>query len=538
MTETTMSFRMEKLRSDNFIKNFQHSNRNEENSNHPQLGKNIDKSKIKDNIFLVNNTIIDNCKDIKEVWELFENDYKNNGVEYTTKKINKKIKFTKEDLESKEILLKYNITSETASTHIDKINKDNLEYIFIKQDNKKFLTEVQESKCKAPFIRKTQNKQKNINGTMTNEIVETSLISEFIFQIGGVENNLQKQLSKQNYINAYKFAMEEIHKEIKGTILKSVIHFDEAYPHLHLFFTPYNLDTHKVENDFTKTSNNLQKLQDKLFIKVNNFLEKKHDIELKQLQKKSSENDKHHLTIKEFKKVQNTKKLYDKDFVNNQKKEDLKLISRNKADIPILAKPFIDTDKYIFLNKNQFLRDFKSIHNKYIFTDAITLKESELKAENYKLKSKNNELETIKKEFLSLSNDNIPKKDFNTLQSKYDTLLDKAIRIENNEINISNKNKQLQSKNIELSQKVKNFDINFNETVSLLKLENKTLSKTASENIIKINDLKSDIKEKDFIIQKLVKKVKSVIKDFNYGNFIDSCKLKFSKILKNTIDFN
>ena len=534
MTETTMSFRMEKLRSNNFIKNYQHSNRNEENSNHSQLAKNIDKSKIKDNVFLVNNTVIDNCKNISEVWQLLEEDYKNYGVEYQEKKINKKVKFTKEDLENEEILLKYNINIQSASKHIDKINKDNLEYIFVKQD-KKFITEVQISKCKVPFIRKTQNSQKNVNDKKVNEEIETSLISEFVFQLGGVENDIRDNFSKEDYIKAYNFATKEIHKETKGTILKSVIHFDEAYPHLHLFFTPYNLDTHKVENDFTKTSNNLQKLQDKLFVKVNEYLQNNHTIKLKPLQKKSIENDKHHLTIKEFKKVQDTKKLYDKDFIDTQRKEDLKVIAKGKVEIPLLAKPFIDTNKYILLDKSKFTNDFKSIQNKYIFTDTKTIKETELLKENYILKSQNKELNTIKKEFLTLSTDNIPKKDFNTLQSKYDTLLDKAIKIEDKEIITSSKNKKLQKQNIELSSKIKNIDNKYYETVSQLKQKNQDFSQKVAKQDIKIKKLKSDIKEKNFIIKSLTQKIKSVIKDFDYDSFINRCKLKMTSLFSPTL---
>ena len=510
MNETTMSFRMEKLRSDNFIKNFNHSNRNDNNSNHNQLGKNIDKSKIKDNVFLVNNPIIDDCQDIAEVWKIFEEDYKKYGEDYTTKKINKKVKFTQEDLENKEILLKYNISNETASTHIDKINKDNLQYTFIKQD-KKYITEIQISKCKIPFIRKTQNTQKNVNGKKVNEEIETSLISEFVFQLGGVENDIRDNLSKEDYIKAYEFTTKEIHKETKGTVLKSVIHFDEAYPHLHLFFTPYNLDTHKVENDFTKTSHNLQKLQDKLFIKMNEYLQQNHTIKLKALQKKSNENDKHHLTIKEFKKVQDTKKLYDKDFIDTQRKEDLKVISKGKVEIPLLAKPFIDANKYILLDKGKFTSDFKSIHNKYIFTDTKTIKETELLKENHMLKSQNKELNTIKKEFLTLATDNIPKKDFNTLQSKYDTLLNKAINIENKEIDLSNQNQQLKIQNRELSSKVKNINSKSYETISHLKQQNQDFKQKIEKKDSKIMELKKEVK----ILQEYKNKVIDFLQNNN-----------------------
>ncbi len=510
MNETTMSFRMEKLRSDNFVKNYQHSNRNEENSNHPQLAKNIDKSKIKDNVFIVNNTIIDNCQDIKEVWKILEEDYENNGEDYTTKKINKKVKFTKEDLENEEILLKYNITKKVASAFIDKIVKENLQYTFIQQ-GKKFITEIQISKCKVPFIRKTQNTQKNVNGKKVNEEVETSLISEFVFQLGGVENDIRDNLSKEDYIKAYEFATKEIHKEIKGTVLKSVIHFDEAYPHLHLFFTPYNLTTHKVENDFTKTSKNLPKLQDKLFIKMNEYLQNNHTIKLKPLNKKSSKNDKHHLTIKEFKEVQDTKKLYDKDFIDIQRKEDLKVISKGKVEIPLLAKPFIDTNKYILLDKSQFTSDFKSIQSKYIFTDTKTIKETELLKENYILKSQNKELNTIKKEFLLLSIDNVPKKDFNTLQSKYDTLLTKAINIENKEIELSNQNKQLKRENIKLSSKIKNLDSTYCETVSYLKQENQDFT----QKIVKQDNQIIELKKEVNILQEYKNKVIDFLQNNN-----------------------
>lgn len=520
MIDTTMSFRMEKLRSENFIKNYNHSNRNEHNSDHIQLGKNIDKSRIKDNVFLVNNTIIDNCKNIDEVWKILEEDYQKYGNDYKIKKINKKVKFTKSDLQNNEILSKYNITSKTADKFIKKIDKDNLEYTFIKQ-GRNFITEIQESKCKAPFIRKTQNKRKNVNGTMVSETVETSLINEFIFQIGGSENDIRNKLSKTDFINAYKFALEEIHKTTKGTILKAVIHFDEAYPHMHLFFTPYNLDTHRVENNFTKTANNISKLQNQLFVKVREFLIKNHNLKLKPLQRKDN-NDIHHLSIKEFKKNNNTKKIQSKNFIYEERKQDLKLISSNKAPIPTIAKPFIDSDKFILLNKSQFIKNFKSIQEKYIFTSNISQKEDKLKKQNYKLllendtiKKENKALQHTKKEFLELSKDNVSKKDFEVLQSNYDTLSNEHQNLKNETVSLfsfeslKSKYTDLKSKLSDYEQKIKNYTKILKENI-FLKSENK--------------ELKSKIKTQEDLLQNLYHKNSS------FQNYISDLKLKYHRL--------
>lgn len=276
MKETTMSFRMQKLRSNNFIKNFNHSNRKKFNSNHYQLGKHIDKKRIKENVFLVDNPIIDNCSDISEVWKLFEEDYKLYGNDYTTKKINKKVKVFKNDGS----------------------------YEFQKDDNGKFVTELQESKCKVPFIRKTQNVRNNVNGKMVSKQVETSIISEFVFQIGGLENDIRDKLNKEDFVKIYQLAVDTIHEETKGSILKAVIHFDESYPHLHLFFTPYNLEKHQVQNSWTSTPNNVSILQDKLHVVMKNYLLENYQIHLKNLEKKV-DTHKEHMPVKEFKKSKN-----------------------------------------------------------------------------------------------------------------------------------------------------------------------------------------------------------------------------------------
>ena len=522
MTDTTMSFRMEKLRSENFIKNFNHSNRNEHNSDHIQLGKNIDKSRIKDNVFLINNTIIDNCKNIDEVWKIFEEDYQRNSNDYKIKKINKKVKFTKSDLQNKEILKKYNISSKTASKFIKKIDKDNLEYTFVKQ-GRNFITEIQESKCKAPFIRKSQNKRKNINGTMVSETVETSLINEFIFQIGGSENDIRDKLSKTDFINAYKFALEEIHKTTKGTILKAVIHFDESYPHMHLFFTPYNIEKKKVENEFTSRANNISKLQNQLFVKVREYLIKNHNLKLKPLKRKDN-HDIHHQTIKEFKEVHNTKKIQDKDFIDIQRKEDLKLISSNKAHIPTMAKPFIDTDKYILLNKSQFIKDFKSIQEKYIFTSNISQKEDKLKRQNNKLllendtlKKENELLQDTKKEFLELSLNNVPKKSFEEVQSKYDTLSNEQKNLKNETVSLFSF-QSLKSKYTALKSKLSDYEQKLKDYTKILK-ENIYLK---SEN----QKLKSKIETQEDTLQNLYHKNSS------FQNNISNLKFQYQKLKK------
>lgn len=277
MRETTMSVRMEKLRSNNFIKNFNHSNRTELNTNHYQLGKHIDKKQIHKNVFLVNNPIIDDCRNISEVWKIFEDDYKLHGNDYTTKKINKKVKFFNDDGS----------------------------YEYRKDDKGSFICEMQESRCKVPFIRKTQNAQKNVNGKMVSEQVETSIISEFVFQIGGIENDVRDILKEEDFTKLYQIAVDIIKEETKGTILKAIIHNDESYPHLHIFFTPYNIDTHQVQNSWTSKANNISALQDKLHLVMKSYLLKNNRIYLKDLVKKEQSHQEH-LDVKAFKLSKNS----------------------------------------------------------------------------------------------------------------------------------------------------------------------------------------------------------------------------------------
>ena len=68
-----------------------------------------------------------------------------------------------------------------------------------------------------------------------------------------------------------------------------------------------------------------------------------------------------------------------------------------------------------------------------------------------------------------------------------------------------------------------------------MKQENQNLSETITKNDTEINELKTDIKEKNFIIKSLTQKIKSVVKDFNYDSFINECKSKVKNLFSPTL---
>lgn len=368
---TTMSFRMEKLRSDNFIKNYNHSNRKTDNINNQFLGKNIDKSKIKDNVFLVDKQIIDNCKSIDEVWEIFKNDYVENGTDFIEKKVKGEIK-----------------------------------------------------KVRKQFLKKQTNVKINVNGKNETQMVETSLISEFVFQLGGLENDLRGVLSKKDFEYLYSKVIKKIYSHTKGTILKGVIHFDESYPHLHLFYTPYNLTKHRVDNEWNRTQNNLSILQTDLHKYLKEILKEEYNIDLKKLEK----SDKKNLSVKEFKELKHKTVISqikkDTELIINSSTEGLFVKSLNKEKV----------ENYI----DKLLKKY----SKY----SIQLKEL------LEVKNKNKLLEErLKKRLAELE------KLFSKNRNFQDKITSLSLKIEN----LNNDLKLTNSENIELKSDIKKLENDF-----------------------------------------------------------------------------
>ncbi len=288
MKEISLSIRTEKKTSKNFVKDYNHSNRKVENIDDKFIGKNINKNKIKNNKFLVDTDFFDNVKNIDEVWEIIESDYKNRT----------------DNLRDIKYKLKQEVNPETGKKQFKK--DENGEYVFLLDDNGNKQIDPYKSKKNSRKLQRTTNQKINVNGVKETERVETSPVHEHIIYLGSKDDIVFKE--EYQYTEYYKYMLEEFNKIVDGQTVKAVVHFDEATPHLHIFQSQYNFENGKFETDFNKDRNNYNKLQKHLKFQSNQYLKKfgiKH--------KPKKEGKAKHLSVKEYKRLQEKIKTTDKD---------------------------------------------------------------------------------------------------------------------------------------------------------------------------------------------------------------------------------
>ena len=146
-----------------------------------------------------------------------------------------------------------------TSKHFQKTVAGFWDYVRADFDKKKSQNLIEEKKR---FLKRNSTKStKDRNGKKKSEQVETSIMREFVIQLGNEKDGfLSDEDSKKNYYKIQNF----IAKEYKLTVLKSDLHFDETVPHLHIIATSYNFETGVFSKEFNK-KNSYESMQKKVF---------------------------------------------------------------------------------------------------------------------------------------------------------------------------------------------------------------------------------------------------------------------------------
>lgn len=520
-----MSLRMEKLRANNFIKNVNHSNRRVDNINDRFLGKNIDRDRIGDNVFLEDNRTFDNMNEIefREELEKRYNDFncvinEENKHNFKTKKINLKVKFSLEDLEQydfdnniydlnietieyyksllvknmqndisqnyiyikenyklnisakiladNELLKKFNISAIQKQKYLKRLEKLKDDKIIVHTNNhKNYVKKVQTSTVRKAFFKSANNITQNINGKNITTQVESSLMSEFVFQIGNSDtDNLKDKLSQNQIAELYKSCYEELKRQVgenEGTFLKSVIHNDEAHPHIHIFWTPYNLKDNSCDTTFRDTKGNLKMLQDNLHKFSKKYFAEVHKITLDEFIDKNTNETTHNLSVKEYKKyINHKKKMNNIDNLKTDTNKTFNMFFKTKEQLSFKQSLVVDNDKYILFDINTFKKGFKAVRDHYLDISVITQSQEKLENENTKLNTKivnmsveNNRLKNSNKK-LSSNIHTKQKNRYKTISRKLKdkesqkTSLYEKMKIERDLLR--EENSKLKSKNIDL----------------------------------------------------------------------------------------
>ena len=564
-----MSLRMEKLRANNFVKNVNHSNRRVDNINDRFLGKNIDRDRIKDNIFLEDNRLFEDMNEVefREELEKRYNDFNavmnaENKHNFKTKQINLKVKFSLADLEEYdfdkngydlnietinyyknllienikkdssqsyiyvkenyklnittekladiEILKKFNISAIQKEKYLKRLakNKDSDKIIVHTNNHKNYVKKVQTSTVRKPFIKSANNITQNINGKNITTQKESSLMSEFIFQIGNSDSdNLKDILSDKQIAELYKSCYEELKRQVgvnEGTFLKSVIHNDEAHPHIHIFWTPYNLKDNSCDTTFRDTKDNLKMLQDNLHKFSKKYLAEVHKITLDEFIDKNTNERTHNLSVKEYKKyINHKKKMNDIDNLKTDTNKTFNMFFKTKEQLSFKQSLVVDNDKYILFDINTFKKGFKAVRDHYLDISVITQSQEKLENENAKLNTKivNMSIENNK-----LKNSN------NKLSSNIHTKQKNRYKI------ISRKLKDKESQKTSLYEKMKIERDLLKEENSKLKSINRDLEKYKDTNEKLVNSANN----KNVKVSGIEAIKKALDNDISYNNTINN----------------
>jgi len=153
--------------------------------------------------------------------------------------------------------------------------EDLWKYIRVDFDKKKLEGIIPEKKR---FMKKISTKHsKDKDGKKISTVVETSIVREFIIQIG----NENKHFSDEKSLESYRKIQDFIAKKYKLSVLRSDLHLDETVPHIHFLATTYNFQT----GEFSKEFNSLysyEKMQKEVF----GFCQNKLGIDLESYEKK------------------------------------------------------------------------------------------------------------------------------------------------------------------------------------------------------------------------------------------------------------
>ena len=173
--------------------------------------------------------------------------------------------------------------------HTDDLEKlwSNIESDFQEKKSRGLIT-----KNKRFLKRKSTKSTKDKNNLKKYTQVETSIVREFIVQIG----NEKKALSNKKSLEIYKKVIEEITKKYKLTLLNFAFHADETSPHLHFFATSYDFSTGEFSKKFNE-KNSYEKMQKEIWKLVNK------EVELEEYSKKEC-NEIDYITPKMHKKNQ------------------------------------------------------------------------------------------------------------------------------------------------------------------------------------------------------------------------------------------
>ena len=485
MIEVSLSIRTEKLTSKNFVKNYNHSNRKQENINDNFLGKNIKKDLIKDNIFLVDNDIFDNCKNTDELWEIVEKDYK----ERTDNIEEIRYKIKRENVNGKSVYKK----------------NDDGSYVFLLDENGEKIIDYNKSK-KARKLKRKTNQKINVNGETTTQQVETSLMHEHIIYLGSQDDLIFD--NNEDYKKYYDYMLKEFNEIVDGQTVKAVIHFDEATPHLHIFQSQYNFKTGKFETKFNKDKNNYKNLQATLKEKSNKYL-MKYGIKHKAKKKDTKE----HLSVKEYKKQQLKIQISEKEIDKIIKKE-VKNIIRNSKEKALFG------DKII---EEMLIKNIEEKLKKYLKLNYVNYKFEEFKLDRanlQKLKNRyNEEIEKTQKEREDLIAERY---DFNSdMKKKEKNIFEEVEKITKE---LTEKENILKAKEEQLEKDFeKDFGEVFNDRIQKekLKIESEIESKFENKLKEKDNKIKKLEEEKETIKKEITEKIESEMRakiNYNFEN--------------------
>ncbi len=119
------------------------------------------------------------------------------------------------------------------------------------------------------FLKKKSTKtKKDKNGNKKSKQVETSILREFVIQLGNEKEGFFSPKDSEFY---YSKIQDFIAEKYKLTVLKNDLHLDESVPHLHIFATSYNFESGEFSKEFNK-KNSYESMQKEVFAYCNNIL--------------------------------------------------------------------------------------------------------------------------------------------------------------------------------------------------------------------------------------------------------------------------
>ncbi len=146
-----------------------------------------------------------------------------------------------------------------TSKHFQNSVENVWDYIRSDFNSKKSQNLIQKNKR---FLKRNSTKtKKDKDGNKKTEQVETSILREFVIQLGNEKEGFFSQEDSQKY---YQKIQDFIADKYKLTMLRSDLHLDEAVPHLHFIATTYDFANGEFSKEFNK-KNSYEAMQKEVF---------------------------------------------------------------------------------------------------------------------------------------------------------------------------------------------------------------------------------------------------------------------------------